>query len=525
MALVKKLFGSSKDLKGWLSSLLVMRVASWFVVVTCVAVFALRLYIAFSTPGLSGDEAYFHLRQVEHILNTGLPLWDDPLSFGGRTFFFSPVFHYLVALGSLVMPVGIAVKVVPNFFAVLLIPVIFGIARIISKQPGVDVFTAVFSAFVPVWFGRTINTLSPLVLVVPLLFFVIYAWLRSNEAVWRYWYIGALVLLSFTHPLALLFALGLALYVVLMLVEGLVLERTEIEMSIFSIFFVLWSQFVLYKRYVFAHGPGVIWQNIPSVLLSESFGDVTILGAIAQVGIIPVLYGVFVVYRYLFRRRQRLTYFLIAFALAATGLVWFRLIPVISGFILLGMFLMVLFSRWLEFFWGVYLPKTRWNRFKALSVFYVALAFLLTSGLPSWTIAWNVQQDVLPGAGLRAYAWIRDFSPKDAVVVAGIDEGHRVAALAQRKNVADSHFLLKRDARQRVHDINRIFGTRFGVEAAELLERYNAQVILLSPESKKRAGVQTLEYALNSPCFARTFNEGGYEVFVKHPFCKVEVRM
>ncbi len=499
-----------------------MKWAGWLLVIACIAVFALRLYIAFSSQGLSTDEAYFNLRQIEHIRNTGLPLYDDPLSWGGRHYFFTPAFHYIVAAGSFLMPLQAAVKVIPNFFAVLLMPIIFLIVRRLSKQDFVVLFTSVFSAFVPIWFGQTINTLSPLTLAIPLLFFVIYAWLRVQEQHWRYAYLCALIVFAFTHPLVIFFVLGLVLYMILMLVERLKLERPELEITLFSVFFVLWSQFLLYKNFILAHGPAVIWQNIPPALLSMRFSEVTILSAIYQIGILPVLYGIFVVYRYLFRRKHKLTYFLISFALAAALLLWFRLIPISLGMILLGMFLLVLFSRWIDFFLG-YIPTTRMHMLKPLFILALIAAFAITGVLPSWNAAWAAQSDILPLAGLRAYEWIRTQTPIQGAVVASVDDGHRIAELTGRMNVIDSHFLMQKDAKQRLRDVNRIFTTTIGVEAIGIMERYNAGIILLSPETSRKLRIETLGYADQTRCFDKTFSEGGYSVFVKFPFCKVGV--
>jgi hypothetical protein len=499
-----------------------MKWSAWLLALACVIVAGLRLWIAFSSPGLSGDDAYFNLRQIQHIHDTGLPLYDDPLSVGGRTLFFTPVFHYVVATATLVMPVDVAVKIIPNLLATALMVIIYCMVLRLSKQDGVALVTALFSAFVPVWFGHTISTLSPATLAVPLLFFVLYAWLRVNEPRWRYLYLASLILFAFTHPITLLFVLGIILYLILVLVEKLNIERTELEIALFSVFFVLWSQFLLYKKFILAHGPSVIWQNIPPSLLSSLFADVTVLTAIYQIGILPVLYGVFVVYRYLFRRRHKMTYFFIAFTLAAGLLLWFRLIPVQLGLILLGMLLLVLFSKWIDFFWGT-IPTTRFHRWKPLAVVMLITAIALTGVLPSLAEAWAVQRGTPSPAALHAYQWLHDNVPLEAAVVAAVTEGHRVTALAQRKNVIDSNFLLQRDAKQRLQDVTRVFSTTFGVEAIELLERYGATAILYSPEARKAFGTAGIPYAERSRCFGTAFTEDGYSIVVKHPFCKVEV--
>ena len=61
------------------------------------AVLLLRLVLAFMIPEFT-YESYFHLRQVEHIVETGLPFYQDQLSYGGRELAFLPFFHYLAAL-------------------------------------------------------------------------------------------------------------------------------------------------------------------------------------------------------------------------------------------------------------------------------------------------------------------------------------------------------------------------------------------------------------------------------------------
>ncbi len=493
-----------------------------FLALACVGVFALRLFIAFSAEGFAGDEAYFHLRQIEHIRSTGLPLFEDPLSYGGRAYFFSPLFHYVVAGSSFLFPVEAAGKIIPNLFAVLVMLLVYGIAFRVAKHEGVAVFTAVFSAFVPVWFGQTISTLSPATLGVLLLFFVVYAWLRSNEVRWRFLYLAGLLLFAFVHPIVLVFVLGLVLYLLLVLVERLRVEQAELEMALFSIVFVLWSQFLLYKKFILAHGPAVVWQNIPPGLLSSLFSDITVLTALYQIGILPVLYGVFVAYRYVFRRKNRMAYFMISFALAAGIVLWFRLVPLRLGLVLLGLFLMVLFSKWVKFFLD-YIPTTRFPRWKFAFVFSLIMVFVLTSVIPSLGEAYAMQRQAPSQGMLRAFGWIRANTGSDAVVVAGVDEGHRVAALMGRKNVVDTHFLLQRDARQRVHDVNRIFTTPLGVEAIQLMDRYGASVIMLSPGTRRSLKIDGLAYAEPSRCFARTFSEEGYVVFIKHGFCQVEV--
>ena len=79
-------------------------------------VLGMRLYFAFQAPYFSED-AYFNIRQVEHIRETGLPLFKDDLSYSGRNFLFQPFFQYILAFFNLFMPLNLVCKLLPNIFA------------------------------------------------------------------------------------------------------------------------------------------------------------------------------------------------------------------------------------------------------------------------------------------------------------------------------------------------------------------------------------------------------------------------
>ena len=71
-----------------------MQKKTWYLLaVILVLALTLRLYLAFSTPNFT-HASYFHLRQVEEISTTGLPIFEDPLSYSGREYRFLPLFHY-----------------------------------------------------------------------------------------------------------------------------------------------------------------------------------------------------------------------------------------------------------------------------------------------------------------------------------------------------------------------------------------------------------------------------------------------
>ena len=91
--------------------------------------FGTRLYFSFGTPNYSSDQAYFNIRQIEHIQQTSKPLYEDELSFSGRNLVFPPLFGYLLAFAGIIFPISFTAKFFPNFFASGLVFVVYLIAR------------------------------------------------------------------------------------------------------------------------------------------------------------------------------------------------------------------------------------------------------------------------------------------------------------------------------------------------------------------------------------------------------------
>ncbi len=481
------------------------------------AVLGIRLYFALSIPYFTSDDSYFHLRQIEHIRETGKPLFDDTLSYSGRVFIFSPVFHYIVAFFSLFMPVTLAAKILPNIFASFLVFFIYLIAKKITMNANVALFTAFLSGFVPVFFAETTTQLTPLSLVVPLIFLLVYALMNITARAWLYCYFAVLVVLAFTHPLVLLFILGLIFYLIIVKLEHLKQSREELEVSIFSIFFVLWAQFIIYKKPLLHHGMSIVWQNIPKDILSEHFSAVTIIGVIYQVGFIPFIVGLYVIYLFLFRKKNKEIYLIMSFAASAGLLLWLRLIELKIGLIFFGFVFVVLFAQgYLQFV--LLVKKTKLARFLILFAALIFVVLVLFSVYPSLVLTSNSAQSIVPGE-IDALEWIASETPVHSTIVATIREGNMVAAIAGRKNIIDSNFLMQKDSSVRFSDLKRIYTTILEVEAVELMDKYGADYIYFSDNAKQYYHTSRLKYS-GGKCFKEVYS-GSVTIYEKLPECKV----
>ncbi len=483
-----------------------------------IGVFALvlvaRVLFAFQTPFFSSDEAYLHVRYVEHILETGKPLWHDELGAGGRTLVLSPVFDYILAGFALLMPLTVALKFIPNIFASLLVFPAYLIGLRLAKKEWVALFTAVLAGFVPVFFAKTVNQVSPLSLAVPLFFFLVYAWLKVPQRSWVFAFLAGLLVFVFLHPLSLVLVLSIAIYVGLTRAEKFKQSRAELELALFSLFFVLWAQFLLYKKLIVFHGPAVIWQNIPLQLLSEHFAHISVLGALWKIGLFPLIGGTYVLYRYAFRERQRDVYVLFSFSTTIFALLWLRLVAVETGLMMLGVFLVLLFGDWLILMMR-FLQKTKLAKWKHVIVLGCLLLVLASSLPPLFTETRAEIEGTISADEVAAFEWIAQETGGQETVIAPMNYGNYVTALAKRKNVIDSYFLLDERVNEKLTDVNRLYRTVLETEAVELFDKYNATYLYV-PD-----GMHDIGFA-GSDCFYRVYTTSA-KVYEKDASCHIRV--
>lgn len=483
-----------------------------------VAVLSFRLAFAFSTPHFSDDGSYFVLRQVEHITQTGLPLYNDPLSYSGRVLFFSPFFHYVLAFFNLFLPVTIVGKLIPNLLASLIVIASYLTMLEITKQKKAALITAFIAGFLPIFIRETVNTISLFSLLVPLLLFSVYMLLKLRT--YKKYVAYLIVVLSIfiiTDNMSMVLILGLIFYFLLTRTEDIAQNKSELEIILFSCFLFFWVNFIIFKKAFLLYGPAVIWQNIPNVLLSNFFSQISILEGIYAIGILPFIFGIFIIYDYIFKHKSRSIYMLISIALSSFILFWFRLIPVVHGLILTGTMLVLLSGQYAKSF-IVYINKSKFS--KTLNIILVAIVFLVvvTSVIPSFMYANNSVKNALSEKDIKALGWLKANTPEDAVILTNINEGHLITYFSQRKNVADSNFLLISNINQRINDMRIIYTTPYKIDAVRLLNKYGIDYIYLSPSTKDFYSVEQLIYATED-CFRPVYNES---ILIYKSLCRIE---
>ena len=471
------------------------------------ATFIIRIIIAFTVPHFT-YESYFHLRQVEQISQTGLPLYNDPLSYGGRQTIFLPFFQYFMAFFDFFLPLEFAAKIIPNLLLASLVLLVYLIAKKITAHEPASLWAALIAGFLPTLF--TPNAFTPKVLFLPLLFLNIYAFLNLKDKKYLYVYILTFLLLCLTSGSTALIIIGMGIYLLLRALESKKIEADELELIIFSVFFFIWSQFLFFKSTFLSEGLSFIWKNIPPQIISQYFPEISITQALVLVSIIPFLAGIYVVFRSLFQLKNQPAFFLISLVISTTLLAWLKLLEFQLSLAFFGIILAILFAIFYQES-SAYLGQTKLSRVYQWYPFIILVLLAISTIYPAVATAFN--QDTPTDSEIEAFRWLDENTPEDAGVLALLEEGHLVTYYAQRRNIMDDRFGSVRNIEQRFQDLNSLFTTSFETQALALLEQYQVQYLVLTPAAQQKYDLAKFRYFTRG-CFQREYEQEGTKIYM-----------
>jgi uncharacterized membrane protein len=178
------------------------------------------------------------MRQVEHISKFGKPIYQDNLSYGGRTFALMPFYYYLMAFFYKIFPSILFLKIVNNFIASTLIFGVYLLSSKIIKNRTISLFTSVVASGLPFYLNKTINSLNQYSLVTPLAFFVIWMFLEINKKMLNYLVPVTIVLILSSFD-SILLIVGILSHIIYNYLESKKIEKLNIEYaSFFLLFFI-----------------------------------------------------------------------------------------------------------------------------------------------------------------------------------------------------------------------------------------------------------------------------------------------
>ena len=466
-----------------------------------------RLYFVFQTNHFNNDEAYFHLRSINHILSEKTLFTYDNLSYGGRLVLYPPLFHILMGLlsfGSIFL-----LKLIPEIFISLTVFIVYFITKDMVGNSYTALFASLLSGFYPILFSETLNNLSVYTLVIPLILIMLYSLLNLEKKFYLWCFVVSSFLLPLIHPSAFIFIFTVFIYLFLLLGGALNPTKLKKEAIIFSFLLILLLEFAVYKKAFLQYGFDIMWQNIPSNILSDSFRKLAPLDLLIGVGFLPLVFGSFGIYLGIVKNKVKSAYMYAAFSIAVILLIVFRFLTISIGLMFLG-FVLCIFSAYSLNLIYDYLNKLKFNYVKNIFTVLLLILFLSTSFIPSFLAA--RESNNIANSKIKEVNWININTPEDAVILGNIDEGNLINVIGKRKNVLDDNFLLAPDPIQRSEDMKTIYTTVSEAIAVNLIKKYGITLIYLSDETKDTYSIDNLKYAENSNCFT-PFREATYYVF------------
>ncbi len=462
---------------------------------------AIRLYFAFKSQYFDYD-SYFDLRQIEHISQTGLPIFSDALSYGGKLVLFSPFFHYLIAFFTLFMPVSLAAKIVPNVLISLIVPIVYLISMEITKNKNAALITTAFAMFIPA-LSTTIYSVKNTALMLPLIFFTYYCLIRIDKKLYLNLFLVFTLLSALTSPLSIILIFAFWLHLLILKIEQAKEKRTAFEAVIFSSFLILLIQFMIYKKAILMHGFSALMQNVPKELLSSYFSQITIIDAIAMMGLVPFILGLYEIYNFSTARKEYHVGAIISFVVCTAFLLFFKLLELNVGIMFLGVGLTIISCVSFKTFFN-YLQKTHFSDFAKYAAIVILFLFLLTS-VKSSIFGLGTNEGVSENQ-FSALEWIKENVNANATFASGVEEGYLITAIAGKKNIMDKNFLMEEDVETKYADLKTIFTTKYETTAIELLQKYKADYIFLSPNTKNEFKIDNLLY-INERCFDLVYDK------------------
>jgi hypothetical protein len=474
----------------------------WIIVAILFAMVLLTRMLLLAQTSTFESETYFVLRQAETIRETGMPLFSDPLSYSGRVMVFVPLFHYLIAFFGLIMPIELAAEIVSSICISSLVIIAYAIARHITKSKAISLTAGFFTGFIPALY-LSVESITPNHLSLALAFLLSYCILRIEEKGFATLAIIVAILANLASPQVFIILTGLLFYFILLVMEKSKPSNKEVEIALFMAFLSIWFYILLYKKALLANGLQVFWNNTPAPLIASYFTQASFLGILYALGVVPLFLGIYAIYHVVFETRHRQVMLYVGFLAASFVFIWMRIIPLKEALLFFGINMAILSSYTLKVASNA-LSRTKMDKATVALGAGVVILFVLSSITPFIAAA---AHEPTPTDDIKALEWLKVNTEKDSVVIAPVGEGFLINYFSERRNVADENFLFQKDAPITYSEINAVYKQRLASEAIRILNKHDADYILLSTATKESFNITRLFYDDNE-CFSIVYGDG-----------------
>jgi len=394
------------------------------VLVIMIVVGILRLLISFQTQGFVTDESYFHLRHIQSIQETGLPLFTDSLSYLGTQYAFNPVSYYFFAALTFFFDTIVTLKILGAISAMLCIWLFYLITKKVTQNETYQLFATSIGAFLPFSFLLFTTHFSLYILFIPLMLWQVYLFLQwTQEKKGFALMIFAFLLGAVLHSFFLLVLVGFLSYVAFMIFDKREVENDQKEFFIVLTLITLLVNYIVYYRAFIEHGF--------SMVFTQALPLTSLLTFLSQFGVFVIASAIAVLY---FRSHRRHTPYIILIGGYFIATVIFTVLSFMTlsqGFYLLSLFSGLLLPVFFEQI-TTYFNKTK---ISTQTLVYTVFGLLFVSvALPAFLFA--PFEETTHDISIEQLEWIRDNTAEDSIILAPYEISNYLMYHAQRKTIA-----------------------------------------------------------------------------------------
>lgn len=463
---------------------------------------SLQLFFTLQSTHFTYD-SYHDYRHVSNILETGTPLFDDDLGSLGKTYTFSPLYHYILAGFALIFGEVLTLQIMPSIFIATTPLLIYFIAFKATSNETTSLLAASLSLATPTLLAVSANSLTVLQLLIPSLLLCTYFFsLLSKGRRYLYYTLATLLFSVLLSPLTLIYIFGLIIYILLIKAQNIRESKREPEVVISSFFFATWFNLLLYRDVLSFHGFAALRNNVPDFALSTLFPSFTLQGLINGVGLAGLILGLISSYLYFVEDKRKLATLLISLIFVPVSFLVFRYLSLNFAYSLIGALLCALSVYSITFFFN-YSNKLKIYEAQKLFMFLLLLIIGLSMFYSYFQIA-NESSKIPPQEDVRAMTYLSNLN--GSVVLAPALEGAAIAHYASKKTVLDSNYLMQRNIDRRYQDINKVYTTPFITDLIQITDSYNVDYIFLSKNTQEELNISSLRVD-NAQCVSLIYDD------------------
>lgn len=465
-------------------------------ILVSLSIFIVSIYLNSIDEFYSEDISYKYLSEAKHILQYGIPDFNNSEIINGRTTFFPPLFEYVLAFFLLIF--GDFGPVLLNSILISILPLlVFVLSKELNSKDNAAFLSAVFGGFIPILWQSSINTVGNLPFTLNLFLsstiFYLKTMRKKKKARASYFYISFALLCATTHA-AVLFLIGMFINLLLKYIEKKRITHKELELFSFSASVYLFSVLITQSNLFFELGSDIIWMNVPEKVLENLYYDFNLLELSYGLGIFPLAYGIWTIYSAIAKGEStNQNYITIGLILASLFLLWLQLIPWRLGVSILGMLFASHFAIFIETFKD-FLKKMRFERLaKTLYAFSICL-FLASSILPAIALGRTASIDYELEKMKGGLECIQNEIKEDARIVVDFNNAYATHYYTNKSVFLTSSFIATENPEERLDEYEKIFSARFETTAKEIFDKYNITHIIITPRTKEIYNIEGLHY-------------------------------